>query len=41
MKKKEQDVLQAQKQEIDELELKLSSQKSSLKSLKKIELSKK
>ena len=31
MKKKEQDVLQTQKQKIDELELELSSQKSSLK----------
>ena len=31
MKKKEQDVLQTKKQEIDELELELSSQKSSLK----------
>ena len=31
MKKKEQDVLQIQKQKIDELELELSSQKSNLK----------
>ena len=31
MKKKEQDVLQSQKPKIDELELELSSQKSSLK----------
>ena len=31
MKKKKQDVLQTQKQKIDELELELSSQKSSLK----------
>ena len=31
MKKKEQDVLQTQKQKIDELEFELSSQKSSLK----------
>ena len=31
MKKKEQDVLQTQKQKIDKLELELSSQKSSLK----------
>ena len=31
MKKKEQDVVQIQKQKIDELELELSSQKSNLK----------
>ena len=31
MKKKEQDVLQIQKQKIDKLELELSSQKSNLK----------